>query len=166
MRLKIAVSVVRFRPWAPFLISTVKSRPYDHGKPRWRLAVPISAAGRMVCCHFCKNGSSSVRRQAQLLHARPDLHIGPIRGNVQTRLLKLRAGECDASLLALAGLRRLGQEVPDADRRLRAHVAGPAAYADRHGRVCGRLVPPDTQSHRLAVRRRVAGADSGRQSAC
>jgi hydroxymethylbilane synthase len=52
-------------------------------------------------------GTSSVRRQAQLLHARPDLRITTIRGNVQSRLAKLRAGECDASLLALAGLRRL-----------------------------------------------------------
>ena len=53
-------------------------------------------------------GTSSVRRQAQLLHARPDLRIGPMRGNVQTRLDKIQAGTCDASLLALAGLRRLG----------------------------------------------------------
>ena len=52
-------------------------------------------------------GTSSVRRQAQLLHTRPDLVIGPIRGNVQTRLDKLAAGECAASLLALAGLKRL-----------------------------------------------------------
>ena len=55
-------------------------------------------------------GTSSVRRQAQLLHARPDLSIVPIRGNVQTRLGKLAAGDCAASLLALAGLRRLGLE--------------------------------------------------------
>ena len=53
-------------------------------------------------------GTSSVRRQAQLLHARPDLKIVSIRGNVQTRLNKLQDGECTASLLALAGLRRLG----------------------------------------------------------
>ncbi len=53
-------------------------------------------------------GTSSVRRQAQLLHARPDLQIGAMRGNVQTRLDKLQAGTCDASMLALAGLRRLG----------------------------------------------------------
>src|ERR1700722_9309256 len=52
-------------------------------------------------------GTSSVRRQAQLLHARPDLTIATIRGNVQTRLAKLEAGECAASLLALAGLKRL-----------------------------------------------------------
>jgi hydroxymethylbilane synthase len=59
-------------------------------------------------------GTSSVRRQAQLLHARPDLLVASIRGNVQTRLRKLRDGECQASLLAVAGLRRLGMDVPGA----------------------------------------------------
>lgn len=59
-------------------------------------------------------GTSSVRRQAQLLHARPDLRIVPLRGNVQTRLRKLTEGVCQASLLALAGLRRLGVELPRA----------------------------------------------------
>jgi hydroxymethylbilane synthase len=53
-------------------------------------------------------GTSSVRRQAQLLHARPDLAIATLRGNVQTRLAKLGAGDCAASLLAFAGLKRLG----------------------------------------------------------
>ncbi len=53
-------------------------------------------------------GTSSVRRQAQLLHARPDLRVAMLRGNVQTRLDKVAAGECTASMLALAGLRRLG----------------------------------------------------------
>jgi hydroxymethylbilane synthase len=53
-------------------------------------------------------GSASVRRQAQLKHARPDLHFALLRGNVGTRLAKVAAGEVDASLLAYAGLRRLG----------------------------------------------------------
>ena len=53
-------------------------------------------------------GTASVRRQAQLLHARPDLRVAMLRGNVQSRLDKIRHGVCDASLLALAGLRRLG----------------------------------------------------------
>jgi hydroxymethylbilane synthase len=53
-------------------------------------------------------GTSSIRRQAQLLHARPDLAIITLRGNVQTRLDKLAAGACAASLLAYAGLKRLG----------------------------------------------------------
>jgi hydroxymethylbilane synthase len=53
-------------------------------------------------------GTASVRRQAQLLHARPDLVMTTLRGNVQTRLAKLAAGDCAASLLAYAGLKRLG----------------------------------------------------------
>lgn len=52
-------------------------------------------------------GTSSVRRQAQLLRARPDLEIGLLRGNVDTRLGKLDGGELDAILLAYAGLKRL-----------------------------------------------------------
>lgn len=52
-------------------------------------------------------GSSSLRRQAQLLHLRPDLELTPVRGNVDTRLQKLDAGEYDALLLASAGLDRL-----------------------------------------------------------
>lgn len=55
-------------------------------------------------------GSSSVRRQAQLLHARPDLKFVMLRGNVQTRLDKVAGRECSASLLAVAGLKRLGIE--------------------------------------------------------
>jgi hydroxymethylbilane synthase len=53
-------------------------------------------------------GTSSPRRRAQLLSLRPDLNIVPLRGNVQTRLAKIEAGEVDATLLAGAGLRRLG----------------------------------------------------------
>jgi hydroxymethylbilane synthase len=64
--------------------------------------------------HAALVGTSSVRRQAQLLHARPDLRVASIRGNVQTRLRKLRDGECQASLLALAGLHRLNMDVPGA----------------------------------------------------
>lgn len=55
-------------------------------------------------------GTSSVRRQAQLLQARPDLRIVLLRGNVQSRLEKLARGDCTATLLALAGLRRMGLE--------------------------------------------------------
>ncbi|MEX0694458.1 MAG: hydroxymethylbilane synthase [Rhodospirillales bacterium] len=54
-------------------------------------------------------GTASLRRRAQLLHLRPDLEVGVIRGNVQTRLGKLEAGEFDATFLALAGLDRLGR---------------------------------------------------------
>jgi hydroxymethylbilane synthase len=54
-------------------------------------------------------GTSAPRRAAQLLHARPDCLIVPFRGNVATRLAKLAAGEADATLLAMAGLNRLGE---------------------------------------------------------
>lgn len=57
-----------------------------------------------------KVGTSSLRRQAQLLQARPDLSIGMLRGNLDTRLKKLREGQFDAIVLAAAGLRRLGWE--------------------------------------------------------
>jgi hydroxymethylbilane synthase len=53
-------------------------------------------------------GTSSVRRQAQLARVRPDLKCVLLRGNVDTRLAKLEAGETDAILLAMAGLKRLG----------------------------------------------------------
>ena len=53
-------------------------------------------------------GTASVRRQAQLLHARPDLTTATLRGNVQTRMEKVASGVCAATLLAYAGLRRLG----------------------------------------------------------
>jgi len=53
-------------------------------------------------------GTSSLRRQAQIRHARPDLDIRELRGNVDTRLRKVESGEYDAILLAKAGLDRLG----------------------------------------------------------
>ena len=53
-------------------------------------------------------GTASLRRQAIALRARPDLRVAPLRGNVETRLRKIEAGEADATLLALAGLKRLG----------------------------------------------------------
>jgi len=53
-------------------------------------------------------GTASLRRQAQMLHRRPDLDVRMLRGNVDTRIAKLTAGEADAILLAYAGLKRLG----------------------------------------------------------
>jgi hydroxymethylbilane synthase len=53
-------------------------------------------------------GTASLRRAAQLLHRRPDLKTVPLRGNVGTRIAKLDRGEVQATLLAMAGLRRLG----------------------------------------------------------
>mgnify|MGYP003855266781 CR=1 FL=1 len=71
-------------------------------------------------------GTASVRRQAQLLNRRPDLRVDIIRGNVQTRLGRVAAGDFTCSLLALAGLKRLGM----ADRAqvvLEAEAMLPAA---------------------------------------
>ena len=53
-------------------------------------------------------GTASLRRQAQLLNHRPDVRIVLLRGNIQTRLRKVRNGEADATFLALAGLNRMG----------------------------------------------------------
>jgi hydroxymethylbilane synthase len=53
-------------------------------------------------------GTGSLRRQSQLRHARPDLRVESIRGNVDTRIRKLDEGQCDAIVLAEAGLKRLG----------------------------------------------------------
>ena len=60
--------------------------------------------------HGAKLGSSSLRRSSQMLRARPDLQIVPFRGNVDTRLRKLAEGIADATLLAVAGLNRLGRQ--------------------------------------------------------
>lgn len=60
--------------------------------------------------HGATIGTASLRRTAQLLRHRGDLAIVPIRGNVDTRLNKLAAGEVDALLVALSGLQRLGKE--------------------------------------------------------
>jgi hydroxymethylbilane synthase len=70
-------------------------------------------------------GTSSPRRATQLRATRPDLIATPIRGNVETRLQRLREGEFDAVLLAAAGLDRLGIAVPD-HARLPFEVSLPA----------------------------------------
>ncbi|MGH2986711.1 MAG: hydroxymethylbilane synthase [Solirubrobacterales bacterium] len=61
----------------------------------------IGAGGRI--------GTSSLRRRSQLLALRPDLEVAALRGNVDTRLAKLEAGEYDGIILATAGLERLGR---------------------------------------------------------
>lgn len=66
-------------------------------------------------------GTASLRRQAQILAKRPDLRVQSLRGNVQTRLRKIEEGVADATLLAMAGLRRL---------KLEHHVASAIDTAD------------------------------------
>jgi hydroxymethylbilane synthase len=70
----------------------------------------ISAAGANLASlpQGARVGTASLRRQAQLLRHRRDLAVAPVRGNVNTRIRKLEAGEVDALLVALCGLERLG----------------------------------------------------------
>ncbi len=74
--------------------------------------VLISKENRMLSDYptGARVGTSSLRRASQLKHIRPDLTIESIRGNLDTRIRKLKSGEYDAIVLAAAGLRRLGQE--------------------------------------------------------
>jgi hydroxymethylbilane synthase len=81
-------------------------------------------------------GSASPRRQAMALRLRPDLQVGLLRGNIETRLRKVESGEFDLTLLALAGLKRLGLEqraaaVLDIDEFLPAVGQGAIAITAR-----------------------------------
>src|SRR5258707_12241228 len=83
-------------------------------------------------------GTSSPRRRAQVLHARADLRIVPLRGNVDTRLTKLAAGVVDATLLAVAGVKRLGlaqriTPIMPSEEILPAGAHGPRGLHRRRG---------------------------------
>jgi hydroxymethylbilane synthase len=71
--------------------------------------VLLGAASIRAIPEGARVGTSAPRRAAQMLHRRPDVAIVPIRGNVATRMAKLAAGEADVTLLAAAGLERLGE---------------------------------------------------------
>lgn len=70
----------------------------------------VGAPSILALPHGAKLGTSAPRRRAQMLRLRPDLETVLLRGNVQTRLAKLERGEVDATLLASAGLERLGMD--------------------------------------------------------
>ena len=81
-------------------------------------------------------GTASIRRRAQLSALRPDINYTLLRGNVGTRLAKLDDGVCDATFLACAGLKRLGQaklitETVDIDRMLNAPAQGAVGVETR-----------------------------------
>ena len=78
--------------------------------PRDALLTAAAAAGIGDLPRGARVGTSSLRRQAQLLAARPDLRVQTLRGNVDTRLRRLDGGDLDAIVLACAGLIRLGLE--------------------------------------------------------
>ncbi|WP_067682608.1 hydroxymethylbilane synthase [Tsuneonella dongtanensis] len=71
--------------------------------------VLVGAASIRAIPEGARVGTSAPRRAAQMLYRRPDVTIVPIRGNVATRISKLAAGEADVTLLAAAGLERLGE---------------------------------------------------------
>jgi hydroxymethylbilane synthase len=92
--------------WLPDRLAVACVLP--RGDPRDALlsAQPTSLASLPTGARV---GTASLRRQAQLLRRRPDLVVVPIRGNVNTRMRKLDAGDVDALVLALCGLERLGE---------------------------------------------------------
>jgi hydroxymethylbilane synthase len=104
-------------------------------------------------------GTASLRRTAQVLHRRPDLKVESLRGNVQTRLRKLEDGLVDATLLAMAGLARLGLTacvtcVLDFDEMLPAVAQGAIGLACRADRddLHRLLAPLDHAASHLCVR--------------
>jgi hydroxymethylbilane synthase len=94
-------------------VHSAKDVPADLADGLELLAVPQREDPRDVLCGAvdgARIGTTSLRRRAALLAARPEVEVVELRGNVDTRLRKLRDGEVDAIVLALAGLRRLGRE--------------------------------------------------------
>ena len=116
-------------------------------------------------------GTSSPRRRAQLLIARPDLRVEEIRGNVDTRLRRLREGRCDALVLARAGLARLGRleeivEVLPEDTVLPAPGQGALAIFARASdtrtlELLSTLEDPASRSEVVAERRLLARLEAG-----
>ena len=76
------------------------------------LLLSVRYAGLEALPRGGRVGTSSLRRQAQLLALRPDLEVLSLRGNVDTRIRKLEAGEFDAIIMAAAGMKRLGLRLP------------------------------------------------------
>ena len=81
------------------------------GEAAGKAAGAVSGGGVFDCLpEGALIGSSSLRRQAQMLHVRPDLRFAVIRGNVGSRIARVRQGDFGATVLALAGMKRLGLE--------------------------------------------------------
>jgi len=98
--------------------------------------ITSARGGLAALAHGARVGTSSPRRDAALRLARPDIVIEPIRGNVETRLAKVARGDYDATVLALAGLRRLGatvheEEILDVELMLPAPGQGAIAVQCR-----------------------------------
>ena len=97
---------------------TARQDPRDCLVDRWNLPLEELPTGARI-------GTGSPRRASQLLHLRPDLHVLPIRGNVDTRLKKARSEDFDGVVLAMAGLVRLGRQ-DEVAQTFAPHVMVPA----------------------------------------
>lgn len=127
-----------FPPGLHLPVITERADPYDAFVSNHHADVEALPQGARV-------GTASLRRQCQLLARRPDLQIHVLRGNVQTRLAKLDAGEYDAIILAASGLQRLGM-----DSRIRSIITAeeslPAVGQGALGIECR---VDDERTHRL-----------------
>ncbi len=121
-----------------------------------------------------KIGTSSMRRRAQLLALRPDLEIMPLRGNVDTRIKKLREQELDGVLLACAGIKRMGldehvREVLSPDVMTPACGQGAIGIETRTGDEAAEAVKPlnhEESAFEVSIERRFqAGVGGGWQRA-
>jgi len=98
-------------------------------------------------------GTAALRRKALVLHRRPDLRVVPLRGNVETRLRKIADGEADATLLAAAGLLRLG---------LMDRAAAVLSVDEMPPAVCQGIIAIECRAGDAAIRARLAAIDHGR----
>ncbi len=132
-----------------------------------------SGAALALLPHGARVGTSSLRRQSQLLHARRDLRVLELRGNVDTRIEKLKRGDYDAIVLAKAGLDRLGlsgniSEVLPHEVSLPAAGQGAIGIEARAGdaatlRVLAALEHAESRSAVTAERSALAGLGGGCQ---
>lgn len=136
--------------------------------------VSLSHDGLIDLSAGARVGTSSLRRRAQLMARRPDLEVVEFRGNVQTRMNKLRDGVADATFLAMAGLRRLGMEgvarsVLSADEVLPAVAQGAIGIErrddDRRAAAMLEAIHDSPTGQRLAAERAfLAGLDGSCQT--
>jgi hydroxymethylbilane synthase len=141
--------------WLPDGIAVAALLPREDPRDAW-----IAREGKSLAelPRGATVGTASLRRTAQLKARRGDLSIVPLRGNVDTRLRKLAAGEVDATVLALAGLKRLGMadratHILSADEMLPAVAQGAIGLACRADdrRLLDWLAPLDDAGTRSAV---------------
>ena len=135
--------------------------------PARRAVAPRGGAARRAAARARASARAALRRSAQLLRARPDLEIAPLRGNVPTRLAKLERESLDAVVLACAGLDRLGLadriaeridpardafprsgRVRSRSRRARGDPLARGARGARGSRHARRASPPSARSRR------------------